>query len=215
MLLGVGRGFERGLFRAFGVDPRTKRDRFDAALDAILAAWRGTDPDAAPDLPLPAQRPHPPIVVAAFGPKGLAQAARRGLPYLASPMEDLATLADNYARHRSGLPDDVETDTLEVPVMRTVHVAADAAEARRVREAIETEFSRIAALRGRALARVAEGKASDRILVGEAAEVAEGIARYREALGMDLLVVRPAPGAHGDERRASLERLAEAVSGVA
>jgi alkanesulfonate monooxygenase SsuD/methylene tetrahydromethanopterin reductase-like flavin-dependent oxidoreductase (luciferase family) len=131
VILGVGRGFEPALFRAFGVDPRDKRDRFDDALDAILGAWSGAG--AAPSI-APLQSPHPPIWVAAFGPKGLAQAARRGLPYLASPIESFETLAANYAAHAAQLPAGVDARALATPVMRTVHVARDAAEARRVRE---------------------------------------------------------------------------------
>jgi alkanesulfonate monooxygenase SsuD/methylene tetrahydromethanopterin reductase-like flavin-dependent oxidoreductase (luciferase family) len=132
---GVGRGLEPAMFKAFGIDPRDKRDRFDDALDAILEAWSETrrgaeESDSALQ---PVQRPHPPIWVAAFGSKGLTQAARRGLPYLASPIESFATLVENFAAHAAQLPAGVERNSLPVAVMRTVHVAADGAEARRVR----------------------------------------------------------------------------------
>lgn len=207
VILGVGRGFDPAMFRAFGVNPKDKRDRFDEALDAILATWRDGLPDAGPF-----QTPHPPIWVAAFGPKGLAQAARRGLPYLASPIESFATIARNIADHAAQLPDGVEPRSLAVPVMRTVHVATDAAEARRVFETAEREFAAIAARAGRGLAARAAGAASERVLVGEAAAVAEGIARYRDATGMDHLVVRPASGLDAAQRRASLARLLERVA---
>ncbi|MDD9827292.1 MAG: LLM class flavin-dependent oxidoreductase, partial [Deltaproteobacteria bacterium] len=39
LLLGLGRGFRPRTFAAFQVSAAEKRDRFDAALDAILAAW--------------------------------------------------------------------------------------------------------------------------------------------------------------------------------
>ena len=54
VILGVGRGFEPAMFDAFGIDPRNKRDRFDEALDAILARWR----DATRRAPA-ASGPHP------------------------------------------------------------------------------------------------------------------------------------------------------------
>jgi alkanesulfonate monooxygenase SsuD/methylene tetrahydromethanopterin reductase-like flavin-dependent oxidoreductase (luciferase family) len=211
VILGVGRGFEPALFRAFGVDPRAKRDRFDETLDAILAAWSaaGVDPASAPP---PLQTPHPPIWVAAFGPKGLAQAARRGLPYLASPIESFEALVANYAAHAAQLPPAIDARALPVPVMRTVHVARDAAEARRVREGAEAEFAAIAARARGAIAARAAGAADDRVLVGEADFVAERIAAYREALGMDHLVVRPASRTDAGERRASLARLALLVA---
>jgi alkanesulfonate monooxygenase SsuD/methylene tetrahydromethanopterin reductase-like flavin-dependent oxidoreductase (luciferase family) len=47
------------------------------------------------------------------------------------------------------------------------------------------------------------------VIVGEANEVADQIAAYREALGMDHLVVRVASRTGDRERRASLARLVE------
>ena len=215
VVLGLGRGFDPALFHAFGVDPRRKRDRFDEALDAILAIWAGTAvstcagtaPSAETGAARPLQQPHPPLYVAAFGPKGLAQAARRGLPYLASPLESLETLARNFAIHATQLPPHCDAAALPVAVMRTVHVAADGAEAERVRQVAEAEFAALAARAGGPLASRAAGAAADRVIVGEAGEVATAIASYRERLGLDLLVVRPAPRVDGAARRASLERL--------
>ncbi len=211
VIFGVGRGFEPLLFQTFGVDPKEKRDRFDAALDAILAAWAGDAPGFPPDLPLPVQRPHPPIVVAAFGPKGLRQAALRALPYLASPLERLDVLIENYRGYREDLPDDTNVGSLEVPVMRTAHVAGSRAEAEHVREAAAVEFSEVAQRVGKTLAAKAAGAADDRVIVGEVSEVVERIETYRETLGMDLLVVRPAPGTDQLQRLASLERLTTQV----
>lgn len=215
VLLGVGRGFDPAMFRAFGVDPRSKRDRFDEALDAILALWEqaadAAVPGGLPELPRPLQRPHPPLFVAAFGPKGLAQAARRGLPYLASPLESFETLERNFALHAAQLPPALAGIALPVAVMRTVHVAADGAEARRVRGAAEAEFAALSARASGALSSRALGHAADRVIVGEATEVCERISAYRARLGMDLLVVRPAPRTDDALRRASLARLVESV----
>lgn len=204
VVLGLGRGFEPTVLRAFGVEPRAKRDRFDDALDAMRAAWRAEEPALRP-----VQAPHPPLFVAAFGAKGLAQAARRALPYLASPLESLAALERNFARHAAALPPG--TPLPPVAVMRTVHVARDAGEARRLRAAAEAEFVALAARAPAALAEAVAGGARERVLIGEAAEVADGIARYRERLGVDLLVVRPAAPSDEPERRAALERLVERV----
>jgi alkanesulfonate monooxygenase SsuD/methylene tetrahydromethanopterin reductase-like flavin-dependent oxidoreductase (luciferase family) len=204
VVLGLGRGFEPAVLRAFGVDPREKRDRFDDALDVMLAAWAQPDDG---ESPRPFQQPHPPLFVAAFGPKGLAQAARRGLPYLASPLESLATLERNFALHEAGLPEGAAGRALPVAVMRTVHVTGGAAETQRLREAAAAVFAALARRTTGVLAGAASGAASDRVVVGEASEVAEGLERYRERLGMDLLVVRPAAHTGPAERRASLERL--------
>ncbi len=207
VLLGLGRGFRRPVFKGFGVEAVTKRDRFDAALDAILEAW--TDPDS----PLrPVQRPHPPLVVAAFGPKGLRQAAARGLPYLASPLEALDALQENWTlwrEHAAGAGQGTRLPGApSVPVMRSVFVARDEAEAGRVRAGLEREMARLGPAVPKALERAARGALEDRVVVGCGPEVIDGVERYREALGMDLLVVRAeAPGVPPEASEESLARL--------
>jgi alkanesulfonate monooxygenase SsuD/methylene tetrahydromethanopterin reductase-like flavin-dependent oxidoreductase (luciferase family) len=220
--LGVGRGFRTPLFAGFGVEARAKRDRFDEALDALIAAWSGeplvldgrhfdTGGREVRAALRPVQRPHPPLLVAAFGRKGLRQAARRGLPYLASPLEPLDLLVENHAFHREELARPLAGDGAKAPVMRTVHVAGDDLEAARVHAGLEAEASRRPP--GRlppALARAAAGGVDDRAIVGTRERVADRIALYRERVGMDLLVARTAvPGADAAAQAASLERLAE------
>jgi alkanesulfonate monooxygenase SsuD/methylene tetrahydromethanopterin reductase-like flavin-dependent oxidoreductase (luciferase family) len=212
--LGLGRGFRAPLFAAFGVLATEKRDRFDRALDAILERWQG-------DGATPLQRPHPPLLVAAFGRKGLLQAASRGLPYLASPLESLATLEENYAFHRDHLPEPAEAGALPVAVIRTVHVAADDAERLRVLEALHAESARLRSALGRgsatgrpagALARAAAGDPEERVLVGTADQVLERLADYRARIGLDLLIARGGvPGASAQEAARALERLQDEV----
>ena len=220
--LGVGRGFRAPLFGGFGVEARAKRDRFDEALDALVGAWSGdaivldgthfdTGGREVRAALRPVQRPHPPLLVAAFGRKGLRQAALRGLPYLASPLEPLDLLVENHAYHREHLSRPIGGDVARAPVMRTVYVAGDDLDAARVHAGLEAEASRLPP--GRlppALARAAEGGVDDRAIVGPPSRVADRIALYRERVGMDLLVARTqVPGADPEAQAASLERLAE------
>lgn len=220
LILGLGRGFQSPVFAGFGVERSTKRDRFDEALDAILAAWSGEpvalqgahfaalDGETVRLAVRPVQRPHPPLVVAAFGPKGLRQAARRGLPYLASPLEPLSILEENYALWREERVGEPPAGAPRVPVMRTVYVGADSADAERVHAALEAEARAVPRSAPKALARAAAASVSDRALVGTASEVAARVARYRERLGLDLLVARTeVPGVSPAERERSLERL--------
>jgi alkanesulfonate monooxygenase SsuD/methylene tetrahydromethanopterin reductase-like flavin-dependent oxidoreductase (luciferase family) len=229
VILGLGRGFRAPLFAAFGIDAASKRDRFDEALDLLLARWSGRpaerggslfdpafesgDPDD-PESARPHQRPHPPLAVAAFGRKGLLQASRRALPYLASPLEPLGLIEENLAFHREHLPDGVRAEDIVVPVMRTVYVAGSDAEAARVYAGLEGE-SRAARAPGRvpaSIARAAAAGVAERAVVGLEREVVDRLARYRERLGLHLLVARPQlSGASPLERAASLERLASKV----
>jgi alkanesulfonate monooxygenase SsuD/methylene tetrahydromethanopterin reductase-like flavin-dependent oxidoreductase (luciferase family) len=224
LLLGLGRGFAPALFDGFGVEARSKRDRFDEALDAILEAWAGrpvalagahfaTREGRAVEATLrPVTQPHPPLFVAAFGRKALEQAARRALAYLASPLEPFDLLLENYALHRELLGDRAIEGPFRVPVMRTVHVAADEAAALRAWSGLEAEARALPRNLPPALARAAAAPPEARAIVGTAAQVADQIARQRERLGIDLLVVRgEIAGLAEDERRASLERLAGEV----
>jgi len=224
VMLGLGRGFAAPLFQAFGVEAHTKRDRFDEALDAILRAFGGEPMELTGDhfstgggrsvTPTlrPMQRPHPPLLVAAFGKKGLLQAARRGLPYLASPLESLPLLVENHALHRAHLPVGGVRGPFRTPVMRTLHLAADAAEARRVRERLAAEALGTARALPPVLARAAAGPLNERVIVGEEREVTEQLLCYQERLGMDLLIVRSELAGLPEElRRRSLERLCERV----
>ena len=224
VMLGLGRGFAAPLFQAFGVEAHTKRDRFDEALDAILRAFGGEPMELSggyfttgggrfvtPTL-RPVQRPHPPLLVAAFGKKGLLQAARRGLPYLASPLETLAVLVENHALHRAHLPPAGVTGPFRTPVMRTLHLAADDAEATRVRERLAAEALGTARALPPALARAAAGPLHERAIVGGEREVAEQLLAYQERLGLDLLIVRSEVGGLPEPlRQRSLERLCERV----
>lgn len=215
VILGVGRGFRRDLFDAFGVQRKEKRDLFQAGLAEILRAWSGEpiahDARGEPVrlTPGPAQRPHPPIWVAAFGPKALRQAGRLGLPYLASPVEPLDRLKENYAAHREALPEGVAPDALAVPVMRTVFVTRDRSLAREVREKLLDQALAAAQRLGREIA--GDGTdVSNWALVGEPAEVTDGMERYREEIGMTHLIARlQVPAADPDAIESSLHALRE------
>jgi len=222
VLLGLGRGFAAPLFQAFRVESTTKRDRFDEALDAIRGAWSGapltldgvhfaTRGEHAASL-RPVQRPHPPLLVAAFGKKGLLQAARHGLPYLASPLEPLALLEENYALHRASLAPGTALAPFAAPVMRTVHVTASDAETDAVLARLEAETAGSAALLPSALVKAAAGPAAARAIVGSIGAVTELIGLYRERLGLDLLVVRSeVAGLDEAAQRRSLEALVTRV----
>jgi alkanesulfonate monooxygenase SsuD/methylene tetrahydromethanopterin reductase-like flavin-dependent oxidoreductase (luciferase family) len=226
VILGLGRGFRAPLFAAFGIDPATKRDRFDHALDTMLARWAGADapPEETrreearapePGSPLrPRQSPHPPLAVAAFGRKGLRQAALRGLPYLASPLEPFALIRENLDYHRSALPSaDADATGPVVPVMRTVLVCDDAGLRARVLARLESETR---APRGGALppalARAMSAPVEERVVVGGRQEVTDRLADYRDHLGMNLLVVRAqVAGVAQPALEESLARLVEEV----
>jgi len=213
VVLGVGRGFRAALFAAYDVPVKEKRDRFEAALEIMRDAWAGKpvapthDGETVVLSPLPVQKPHPPIWVAAFGPKALAQAGRLGLPYLASPIEPFERLRDNYDAHRDAIGSDGAK--LDVPVMRTVFAHPDAEARARVAAGLERQAAALAKASQAAIRKAAPASVEDWALVGEPAAVADDIARYRETLGLTHLIARTQlPGVDELDVLESLEHLA-------
>jgi len=215
VILGVGRGFRGALFDAFGADPKKKRDDFEATLSAMRRAWAGeslVDGDA-PDAqlaPRPLQEPHPPIWVAAFGPKALEQAGRLGLPYLASPIEPESALLANSAAHRDSLTrHGHDPESLDVPVMRTVFAHDDPAVVARVYEGLARSVRALRGAPSAALRGAGDADVDEVAIMGEPSRVADAIARLREKLGVSHLIARAqVPGAEEKEQLESLEWLA-------
>lgn len=209
VILGVGRGVQDVMFQAFAVDRHDKRKRFKANLESMIKAWRGESVVAGDKVvtlaPLPLQQPHPPIWVAAFGPLAIRQAGRLGLPYLASPVETLAQLADNYRRHGAFAAEAGHTAIDVVPVMRTLYISDEPARLARVKTTLEQSTP--------PSMRDESARLDDWAIVGTSQQVADKIARYRETLGMTHLIVRGRiPGVEETDWIQSLARLGE-VSG--
>ena len=188
VILGVGRGFAPELFEAYRLPRSAKRELFAECLSGMRAAWRGDPLDSGGTrlAPPPVQKPHPPIWVAAFGPKALAQAGALGLPYLASPLEPLDALADNYARHREACTGAGHALPDAVPVLRTIFVSEDPARLGAVREMLARRMAEMHARGG--IVRAHARPVDEWAIVGTPREVRDSIARYRERLGMTHLI---------------------------
>jgi alkanesulfonate monooxygenase SsuD/methylene tetrahydromethanopterin reductase-like flavin-dependent oxidoreductase (luciferase family) len=219
VILGVGRGFRSALFSVFEVPVKEKRDRFEAALAVMRKAWSGDpvswesngDGESTPVTvsPQPVQQPHPPIWVAGFGPKAVAQAGRLGLPYLASPIESFERLGENYRRHREALPGECDPADLAVPIMRTIFVSRDAALLKRVRDGLQQQAAGLAKAQVASIRRAAGASLEDWAVVGGPDEVVDRVAAYRSELGVTHLIARgPVPEASPEEIAESLAELA-------
>jgi len=212
VILGVGRGYAPEMLKAFNVVPREKREIFESTLETMRQAWSGEPVPVEGTAgitvgPRPLQEPHPPIWVAAFGPKALAQAGRLQLPYLASPMESLNVLKSNYASHREAGGAEVDC----VPVMRTVYVTENRAETENLKNRLR-ELARPAIAR----ADSQTTDVDDWAIVGEAAYVAEKVHEYREVLGMTHMIAARLrlPGLDMARVFHSVGRLPEIVAGL-
>jgi len=217
VILGVGRGYQPALFDAFSVARAEKRTIFAECLTAMRAAWSGAtleNADGVSVWPRPVQQPHPPIWVAAFGPKALAQAGMLGLPYLASPMEPLDVLEHNYARHAEACRGAGVAVPDIVPIMRTVFVSRDAALLARVRRDLAQQAETLRAQTNGILRARFSGSPHAWSLVGTPAEVRASIEDYRQRLGMTHLIATRLRVGNVDAAAltASLQSLAEIVT---
>jgi alkanesulfonate monooxygenase SsuD/methylene tetrahydromethanopterin reductase-like flavin-dependent oxidoreductase (luciferase family) len=96
--LAVGSGYMNREFRGFGLDPTARSLELDRRLPIVLAAWGGAETRSmATALPVrlnvrPAQRPYPPVWVAAGRPEAIRSIGRRGLGVALIPYATLDRL---------------------------------------------------------------------------------------------------------------------------
>ena len=151
---GVGRGAFPLYYVGFDVPQEESRERFEEALDFILAAWKSEEFSfdgqyfRAQDLcviPRPVQSPHPPVRVAANSPETFPFAGRRGLPIFAAPLiNPPERLKAGLQAYRDTLPAGAKGDTA---LAFSVHVTTSRAQARQDTEAGLLRFLREAAER--------------------------------------------------------------------
>ncbi len=155
--LGVGKGYRHSEFTGFCVPYEEAEARFEEALVVIVKAWtsdarfshRGRFwryEDVIVDPP-PAQRPHPPIWIAAGKPDSIRAVAARGCKLLLDQFAPTETVGERLALFRAecearGRP----FDPLDVAVARNLYVADDAADARMATERLAAAHARMSAL---------------------------------------------------------------------
>jgi len=183
LILGLGRGYQAPTYSAFGIAMRQKRE----------------------------QQPHPPLWVAAFGPKALAQVGSLGLPYLASPVESYADLVANHAALASASLAAGHAQPEVVPVMRTMFVSDDTSLVTALRESLAAQIKAMAANGPAHLAKAAQAELDDIVIVGDATHVKAQVARYTEELGVTHLIATRLrlEGVDKEALRLSAQRLPE------
>ncbi|MEV5751379.1 LLM class flavin-dependent oxidoreductase [Actinoallomurus sp. NPDC052308] len=151
--MGVGRGYQSVEFESFGVDLGEARERFNEALDMIIALWTQNDVhfqgkyygtgNEVSLTPRPVQRPHPPLHVAAVSPETVELYAARGLPILAdpaAPFKKIAKAAETW--HATARANGVDTEGVELVASRSVYVAPTVEQARADQARFESSFDR-------------------------------------------------------------------------
>jgi alkanesulfonate monooxygenase SsuD/methylene tetrahydromethanopterin reductase-like flavin-dependent oxidoreductase (luciferase family) len=185
LILGLGRGMQASMFQAFDLPTKDKRKRFQENLDIMLSAWRGEAVHGHEGIhltPLPVQQPHPELWMAAFGPLALKQAGRLGMPYLASPMETLQTLKQNY-QHFNGVVEESGLPPVKVvPVMRSIFVTENQSLADNLKQTLAATAPHQSREPGAAI--------DDWAIIGDATFVRDKLEEYIDHLGVTLFIAR-------------------------
>jgi alkanesulfonate monooxygenase SsuD/methylene tetrahydromethanopterin reductase-like flavin-dependent oxidoreductase (luciferase family) len=136
---GVGKGYRRNEFDGFCLPIEEADARFEEALDVIRLAWTSDRPfshrgaywryDDIVVEPAPAQRPHPPLWMAAGSAGSIRKVAQRGANLLLDQFASPAQLGERIALYRDALAACGRAfDPLAVAVARDAYVATGEAD---------------------------------------------------------------------------------------
>jgi alkanesulfonate monooxygenase SsuD/methylene tetrahydromethanopterin reductase-like flavin-dependent oxidoreductase (luciferase family) len=137
--LGVGKGYRHSEFKGFQIAPEEAEARFEEALEVMIRAWTTRERFAHKgrfwhfeDIvvePPPAQRPHPPLWVAAGNPYSIRRAAARGFNLILDQYASPATLGERIAVYKAEqAANGLVFDPMQVTVARQLYVAKDKAD---------------------------------------------------------------------------------------
>jgi alkanesulfonate monooxygenase SsuD/methylene tetrahydromethanopterin reductase-like flavin-dependent oxidoreductase (luciferase family) len=212
---GVGRGFERSEFAAFGIPGEESAPRFHETVDIVLKAWtnqrlsydgRFYRYDGVEVLPKPLQAPRPPVWMAASSIPAIEWAASQGHSILMDPHSSRADLLMKRQHYAAKLQEAGYTDAgRSIPMARLVAVDETAEKARAVaKRAAEWTIASYVGPKHtshvRQEVRTFGGKnpvdfyLDDVMIHGTADSVAEQIQSLAAKIGMTYLMAAPLSG---------------------
>jgi alkanesulfonate monooxygenase SsuD/methylene tetrahydromethanopterin reductase-like flavin-dependent oxidoreductase (luciferase family) len=136
---GIGKGYRHNEFKGFGIPREEAGARFEEAVDVIIRSWTSRTrfshhgrywqfEDIVVEPPT-AQRPHPPLWVAAASPPSIRRAAARGFNLILDQYAGPEAIGERIALYRSGREaKGFPFDPMQVTVARQLYVAKDKAD---------------------------------------------------------------------------------------
>lgn len=167
---GIGKGYRHSEFKGFGIPREEAEPRFEEALDVILRGWTTRErfshrgrfwqlEDIVVEPP-PAQRPHPPIWIAAGSAPSIKRAATRGFNLILDQYAAPDLIGERIALFRAEREASAQKfDPMQVAVARQVYVAKDKADKEAALERLATFTQRTVAV-----SRAPDGKAGSHVL---------------------------------------------------
>ena len=210
---GVGKGYRHSEFHGFRIAPEEAEARFDEAIALMTRAWTTRErfshdgrfwhfADIVVEPP-PAQRPHPPLWVAAGSEASIRRAAARGFNLILDQYASPQALGERIRIYRAErAARGLATSPAQVAVARQLYIARDEADKRAalMRQAAYTQrtvdVSRAPdARRGSHVLAYADkaGGTEENALYGTPDEIAAGLASLRDA-GVDYVLLTIAGG---------------------
>lgn len=137
--LGVGKGYRHSEFKGFQIAPEEAEARFEEALEVMLRGWTSRErfshkgrfwhfEDIVIEPP-PAQKPHPPLWVAAGHPDSIKRAAARGFNLILDQYASPQVLGERIAIYKAEREaHGFKFDPMQVTVARLAYVARDRAD---------------------------------------------------------------------------------------
>ena len=137
---GVGKGYRHSEFAGFCVPPEEAEARFEESLWVILKAWRSDEPFSHEGRfwryhkivvePPTAQKPHPPVWIAAGKPESVRTVAALGANLLLDQFASVQAIGERVALFKAECEArDRAFDPMDVAVARNLYVARDADDA--------------------------------------------------------------------------------------
>lgn len=136
---GIGKGYRHNEFKGFGIPHAEAEARFDEAIEVIMRSWTSRSrfshhgrywqfEDIVVEPPT-AQRPHPPVWVAAASPASIRRAAARGFNLILDQYAGPDAIGERIALYRSEREaKGCSFDPMQVTVARQLYVAKDKAD---------------------------------------------------------------------------------------
>ncbi len=139
--LGVGKGYRHSEFAGFCVPKEEAEERFEESLAVILKAWGSDEPFSHGGRfwhyheivvePPTAQKPHPPVWIAAGKPESVRNVAELGANLLLDQFASIEAIGERIALFKAECEARARVfDPMDVAVARNLYVARDADDAR-------------------------------------------------------------------------------------
>ena len=222
LIAGLGSGYREIEYAAVGVPYTERFRRLEESITVMRALWSGEAVtmsglfgrlEGAKLNLKPVQSGGPPIWMGAFGPKGVARAARLGASWLIPPDGDRETLRAKFDDYRQRLAEHDQPLDRDYPLLREVVVAPTHEDAERIaREHLVPLYRQYKNWDAAREVSVAD-LISRHAVIGDADAVGEQLAWYRDEVGATSVIARLAwPGMARAAIERSMQLLGETVA---